>query len=154
MYKKVLLTYDGSAEGRKALREGAMLARSCDASVLLLAVVDLSADVLMAESAAPGAAEHEMKAFEEILAEGVRRLEELGLSSTSRLEIGDPARKIEAVANEIGADLIVVGHRRQNALARLWSTSVTRYLMDAVNCSLLISGREVSAADAATPPSA
>ncbi len=39
MYKKVLLAYDGSIEGRRALREGAKLAQLCRAEVFLLAVV-------------------------------------------------------------------------------------------------------------------
>ena len=43
MYKKVLLAYDGSIEGRRALREGAKLAQLCRAEVFLLAVVELDA---------------------------------------------------------------------------------------------------------------
>jgi nucleotide-binding universal stress UspA family protein len=42
MYRKVLLAYDGSIEGRRALREGAKLAQLCCAEVFLLAVVELS----------------------------------------------------------------------------------------------------------------
>jgi nucleotide-binding universal stress UspA family protein len=42
MYRKVLLVYDGSIEGRRALREGAKLAQFCRAEVFLLAVVELS----------------------------------------------------------------------------------------------------------------
>jgi hypothetical protein len=36
MYTKVLLAYDGSIEGRRALREGAKLAQLCRAEVFLL----------------------------------------------------------------------------------------------------------------------
>ena len=43
MYKKVLLAYDGSVEGRRALREGARVAQLCNAEVFLLAVVEVSA---------------------------------------------------------------------------------------------------------------
>jgi nucleotide-binding universal stress UspA family protein len=39
MYKRILLAYDGSVEGRTALREGALLARQCGAEVFLLAVL-------------------------------------------------------------------------------------------------------------------
>jgi hypothetical protein len=39
MYKRILLAYDGSVEGRTALREGALLARQCGAEVFLLSVV-------------------------------------------------------------------------------------------------------------------
>ncbi len=53
MYRKILLAYDGSTEGRRALREGAALARHCNAEVFLLAVVDTSAGLRVAER--PGA---------------------------------------------------------------------------------------------------
>ena len=39
MYKRILLAYDGSVEGRTALREGALLARQCGAEVFLLSVL-------------------------------------------------------------------------------------------------------------------
>jgi len=39
MYHRILLAYDGSREGRTALREGALLARRYGAAVYLLSVV-------------------------------------------------------------------------------------------------------------------
>jgi hypothetical protein len=39
MYKRSLLAYEGSAEGRTALREGALLARQRGAKVFLLSVL-------------------------------------------------------------------------------------------------------------------
>jgi nucleotide-binding universal stress UspA family protein len=42
VYRKVLLAYDGSIEGRRALREGAKFAQLCRAEVFLLAVVELA----------------------------------------------------------------------------------------------------------------
>jgi nucleotide-binding universal stress UspA family protein len=51
MYKKVLLAYDGSIEGRLALREGAKLAQLCRAEVFLLAVVETSSSVAALEGA-------------------------------------------------------------------------------------------------------
>lgn len=40
MYSRILLCYDGSREGRLALREGARLAQITGAAVTLLAVVE------------------------------------------------------------------------------------------------------------------
>ena len=40
MYERILLAYDGSLEGRTALREGAVFARQCSAEVFLLSVLD------------------------------------------------------------------------------------------------------------------
>jgi len=138
MYGKILLAYDGSVEGRLALREGAQLARLCGAEVFLLAVVNLSAGIVMAEGAAPGAAEHQQIAYSEVLDEGVEQLKAMGFTPTHRLEFGDPASRIAAVAREINAGLVVVGHRQQSAFARWWRGSVGASLHEQLSCSLLI----------------
>ena len=39
MYQRILLAYDGSIEGRTALREGALLARRFNAQVFVLSVI-------------------------------------------------------------------------------------------------------------------
>ena len=143
MYGKILLAYDGSVEGRLALREGARLARLCGAEVFLLAVVDLSGGFVMAEGAVPGAAEQQQDAYREILGEGVERLKAMGFTVTARLEFGDPAQRIAAVAQEIGADLVVVGHRHQSTFARWWRGSVGANLLEQLGCSLLIAQLEI-----------
>lgn len=143
MYGKVLLAYDGSVEGRRALREGAKLARLCNAEVFLLAVVNLSTGIMMAEGAAPGAVEHQQDAYQKVLAEGVQRLEAMGFSPTARLEFGDPTHEIAVAAAEIGADLVVVGHRRQSTFARWWRGSVGTGLFEELRCSLLIAQMEI-----------
>ena len=143
MYRKVLLAYDGSIEGRLALREGARVAQICGSEVVLLAVVDLTTGLAMEAAAAP-VLEIQRKEYEEILAEGARRLEALGFSPTTRFELGDPAQQISAVAREVGADLVVVGHRRQGALARWFFGSVGTHLVSHLHCSLLIARTEIS----------
>ncbi|OQM74604.1 universal stress protein [Manganibacter manganicus] len=138
MYKNVLLAYDGSVEGQFALREGARLARLCEANVFLLAVVNVSTGLVMAEGAMPGAVEYERGVYEDVLEEGLRRLRQMGFSPTGCLETGDPAHQIAAMAEEIGADLVVVGHRHQSKLARWWHGSVGANLLERLQCSLLI----------------
>ena len=59
MYKRSLLAYEGSAEGRTALREGALLARQCGAKVFLLSVLAdydtlLSTEADLAGTSVPG----------------------------------------------------------------------------------------------------
>src|SRR5258707_15169428 len=110
MYKKVLLAYDGSIEGRRALREGAKLAQICCAEVFLLAVVELSS--IMAAEAGLTIPIHEQTAnYKAILAERGVRLKAVGFSPTSRLEIGEAGQKIAEVAEEIETHLVFVDHR-------------------------------------------
>ncbi|MBV1927380.1 MAG: universal stress protein [Rhodobacteraceae bacterium] len=137
MYKIILLAYDGSNEGRQALREGARLAKLCDAQVILLAVVDLNTTVAMAGTAGPGAAQHQSEDYNNVLEEGLEHLRQMGLSPQGRLENGEPVERIVATATAIGADLVVVGHHRQNLVGRWLLGSVTEALIDKLDCSLL-----------------
>jgi len=138
MYKCILLAYDGSVEGRTALREGALLARQCGADVFLLSVLAHTGTLLLPEAGLAGAFVHLEDDFTDILNEGVARLRKLGFDPTAKLVRGQPAEEIGNVARQIGADLIVVGHRRQSAFDRWWSGPKGAYLMDYTDCSLLV----------------
>jgi len=156
VYRRILLAYDGSVEGRLALREGARLAQVCAAEVFLLAVVDISSGMSMGEATVPGLVLAQQEAFEEVLHEGVRRLTAMGFQPKAKLGLGDPAEEIAAVAREIGADLVVVGHRQQGPLARWWRGSVGTRLVNNLDCSLLVGRLEIGDDELMpqTPPAA
>src|SRR3979490_100257 len=97
MYKKVLLAYDGSVEGRRALREGAKLAQFCGAEVFLLAVVQPSFGATFAGGVMSPMYE-QMPPYKAILAEGVERLKAVDFSPTARLGMGSAGEEIAGVA--------------------------------------------------------
>jgi nucleotide-binding universal stress UspA family protein len=144
MYKRILLAYDGSREGALALREGALLAKACGAEVFLLSVVPESAGVRMAEGVSGGVVAQQVETYKELQARAIERLTELGFKPVARLVMGEPTPAIAAVAREIKADLVVVGHMHQSFLARWWSGSNQAYLCDNVGCSLLIACNPIS----------
>jgi nucleotide-binding universal stress UspA family protein len=144
MYKRILLAYDGSIEGRTALREGALLARQCGAKVFLLSVIADAHTLVLADVAHAGASVQMEEASREVLREGVERLLQLGFDPVAKLVSGEPAYEIGSFAREIDADLVVVGHRQQNAFARWWSGPSGAYLIDHIHCSLLVARNEVS----------
>jgi nucleotide-binding universal stress UspA family protein len=147
MYKRILLAYDGSLEGRKALREGALLAKRCDAEIYLLSVASGGAGVQLADGAYAGAGAQHHAILKTIFDDSVNRLKLMGFSPIARLVEGDPADEIRKFAIEISADLVVVGHRRKTLLERWWSGSSGAYLIDQIGCSLLV-GRNVISDDA------
>ncbi len=160
MYERILLAYDGSEEGVRALREGALLARACGAEVILLCVAPETSGVVMAEGVQGGVVAQLVEGHKALLARGCERLARLGCNATPRLEVGEPSPMIGAVAHQVGADLVVVGHHKQGLLSRWWSGSTDAYLSDHVGCSLLISCNtvrdeefeaELMKADAAQP---
>ena len=97
-----------------------------------------------ADGAYTGAFVEVKKTYEAVLAEGVQRLEAIGFTPQSRLGWGQPGSEIVAVAEEIGADLVVAGHRHKGALAQWWYGSVGSYLIKHLKCSVLIGQTEIS----------
>jgi nucleotide-binding universal stress UspA family protein len=144
MYCRILLAYDGSREGLIALREGALLAKRAGAQVFLLSVLPASSGLQMAEGVYPGAVNQQVSSYKELLARGVSVLKQLGLDPVARLVVGEPAPQIGQFAKEIGADLVVVGHKPQSLMQRWWSGASGGYISEHVSCSLLVGRKSIS----------
>jgi nucleotide-binding universal stress UspA family protein len=151
MYKRILLAYDGSETGQKALLDCREIAQLAKSEVTLIAVSPPAAALIGGEGYVYDvrAEEDERKAFKGILEEGLRRLSELGHSATGKVITGDPVDEITRFAREIGADLIVVGHRHLDSwAARWWRGSVSKALIEQSPCSVLVvitNGKKASA---------
>lgn len=137
MYRKVLLCYDGTTEGRNALREGAEIALAMQAETYLLAICRSGIDGSVPEGITPALIQCDDDRAQAILREGVAWLEERGLKAHGLLVYGDPLDHIPSVAHDVGADLIVVGHRHRSRLSRWWSDSGEETLLDRTQCSIL-----------------
>lgn len=148
VYKKVLLAYDGTREGRAALREGAVLARTFGAEVFLLAIVPA-----IVHTDAAGLSTAPPDTSNELFEDGLARAKELGLSVSGALVSGDPVIEIKTWAKKLSIDLVVVGHRRKTLLERWWSGPSHAFLSDHLDCSLLISSGSIGddALPGATP---
>lgn len=137
-FNRILLCYDTTREGRRALRFGADLAQQLGAETHLLAVRDNSYlmagyDVLVAEAVTV-----EERVAQEILQEGVEKLEARGVTAVGHFAIGNPIDQIPSFANRFKVDLIVVGHRPCGTLARWWMGPGNGLLLDRVSCSVLV----------------
>ncbi|MCD1628178.1 universal stress protein [Seohaeicola saemankumensis] len=143
MYAKILLCYDGSREGRLALREGARLAQITGANVTLLAVVETGSGNAYAIGADAIALGQLQRDLQEILEEGRKRLTEMGLSPQVQLAFGDPVVTITRVSVETEADLVVVGHHQHGFWTRWLSRSIAAELGDSLGCSLLLAQKTI-----------
>lgn len=136
MYRNILLAYDGSRDGREALEQGAKLAVLCGARVSLLTVMSVSGGMLPVEGIS--FVEDEVRLTTAALEEGRRRLRAWGVVGSVNLRYGNPAEQIASSAREIGADLVVIGHHRQNALWRWLNGSVGAAILNRACCSVLV----------------
>ena len=139
MYKKILLAFDGTSQGRAALRQGADIAETMGAETHLLAVMQLPASSQWSEGYIPDAFfEEEKKRVESVLEEGVGLLKARGLKTQGHLESGNPTDRIVHIAKQESTDLIVIGHSEKGPLARWWQGSVGNSLLNQAPCSFLI----------------
>jgi nucleotide-binding universal stress UspA family protein len=140
MYKKILMAFDGTAEGRSALVECADIASFAHAETHLLAVASMPSTMFLTEGFVPEELiETEKKRMQGVLDQGIAVLRERGFESIPHLAVGEPVEEIGRAAKDLKCDLIVVGHKQESRwAARWWKGSVSASLVDYVPCSLLI----------------
>src|SRR3954468_16407691 len=107
MYQSILLCYDGTAEGRRALRHGADVAIAMKSRAYLLAICRNLLATAVPEGVTPQLVACEQSTASQLLTEGVQWLKDHGVPAEGELVFGNPMVHIPAVARRIGADLIV-----------------------------------------------
>lgn len=147
MYRRVLAAYDGSREGRAALREAVILGRRMRAELHLLAVIAGKSGAEMEGTIYANILGDREEQPQSILQEAVTLLASRGVEIQASMVRGDPVAEISAYAREIRADLVVVGYRRQSIMERWWSGAKGAFLSDHLDCTLLIARNEISQED-------
>jgi len=138
MFKKILMAYNGSRDGRTALLACSEIATFTKAETHLLAVAGMPSSMFLTEGFLPEELlEEEKKRAQEVLEEGVAQLKDRGYAVTGHLAVGEPVEEICRLALEIGTDLIIVGHERRG-IARWWHGSVGKSLLDHAPCSVFV----------------
>ena len=130
--RKILIATDGSPAALQAVELGLELAEEQHAQPTFVHVAP-AADVLPVAGfgmAGPVSVPHELAEEDRSsLDEAVRLAEQRGLDARTKLLAGDPAREIVAFADEIDADLIVVGSRGLGTIGSALLGSVSHKLL-------------------------
>ncbi len=149
MFKKVIWATDGSDAATAALPSARSLVEESGGELVVLHANELFVG---------RAGGYPVLADESDIVAGIRsQVEELrldGIDAGLKLISGiytDPARTIADVAEEIGADTIVVGTRGHSTIAGLLVGSVTHKLLHIAPCPVLAVPRVKSAAPAREP---
>ena len=122
MYKRILLAYDGSESGQKALLDCRELAEWSRSELYLIAVMPPPAAFIGGEGGIydPEREKEEELAYREMLSDGLKRLADAGHDAKGEVLMGDAVDEISRYAKKAGADLIVVGHKHLEGWARRW----------------------------------
>ena len=143
MFKKILVTIDGSDPAKHAFDFGADLAERDGASLVVLTVVPNLPQYIAEEGELayyPRLLDDIEKFHEKLLAEAVQGLQSDhgGLKASTILRKGNPARNIVETAREEGVDLIVLGNRGTVGILSWMLGSTSRRVAEACTVPVLI----------------
>jgi nucleotide-binding universal stress UspA family protein len=141
MYKRILLAYDGSDAGQKALLDCRDVALWSQSELFLIAVMPSAMSFVGLEGGVYDMEleEREKTKHQAVLEDGLRRLSDCGHPARGEVLVGEAVDEITKYARKIGADLIVVGHKHLDSwTARWWRGSISGALIEHSPCSVLV----------------
>jgi nucleotide-binding universal stress UspA family protein len=141
MYKTIVLAYDGSEAGQKALLDCREIGQWSQARLHLVAVMPPPLISTAAEvwAYSPEADESATASYQAVLDAGIQRLRDAGLEVHGELVTGNSVDEIVRAAKAVRAELIVVGHKHLESWAeRWWRGSVSKSLIEHAPCSVLV----------------
>jgi nucleotide-binding universal stress UspA family protein len=135
-FKKILVGYDGSAQGEKATETALALAQSLDATVLLFAVARPPEPATMVEVDAmlDNAREH----FEEQFRKIVQRAKDLEVELETDIAVGHPVEQIVHRAETDHMDLIVLGRRGKSRFEMMLVGSTAEKVLRYAHCPVMV----------------
>jgi nucleotide-binding universal stress UspA family protein len=141
MYKRILLAYDGSDAGQKALLDCQEIAQWSRSELFLIAVMPSAMSFVGLEGGVYDIEleEREKQKHQAILDDGVRRLAGIGEAARGEVVVGEAVDEITKYARKMDANLIVVGHKHLDSwAARWWRGSISGALIEHAPCSVLV----------------
>ena len=143
MFSSIVVGTDGSPTAQEAVRQAAGLAKRLEAKVYIVSAFEPVAEGRLQDDRqqAPDDIQWMINPREDVeagLKEGAETLEGEGLVVETVARQGDPADAILDVAEEKGADLIVVGNKGMTGAKRFLLGSVPNKVSHHAPCSVMI----------------
>jgi nucleotide-binding universal stress UspA family protein len=143
MFQSIVVGTDGSQTAGEAVREAVELAKAVGARIDLVSAYEPVAGQRLREEArqAPEDLQWMVNPREDVeatLRDAAERVEGAGVEVSTYAREGDPADAILDVAEERGADLIVVGNKGMTGAKRFLLGSVPNKVSHHAPCSVLI----------------
>lgn len=143
MFGKIVVGTDGSDTASEAVRQAIELAGQFGATLQIVSAYEPVPAGRLREEAheAPPDIAHQINPQEDVdatLAEASGRAEKAGVPAETSARQGDPADAILDVAEEVGADLIMVGNKGMTGAKRFLLGSVPNKVSHHAPCSVLI----------------
>ena len=137
MFKKILAAFNGSEGSYKALKVAIEMAKLCNSELHVITVARIPEFAKIRdeyEEEKKKAAEYHQK----FLNEASKIAAESGVTIQMHLEFGKPSEEIVKKAEEIKADLIVLGVETKHPFKRRFLGGTGDKVVDYSNCSVLV----------------
>jgi nucleotide-binding universal stress UspA family protein len=140
MFKRVLLCYDGSEAGRRALKRGAELAILVGAQVYVLSIIPtgVAGAAVVASAAGHACLVDEEGGYRQLLDQSLDWLKARGVQAEGYLASGNIIEQIVAFSRRLGVDLIVLGHYPQPSGGFWWGSPQRVSLAERANCCVFV----------------
>ena len=143
MFGSIVVGTDGSSTAQEAVRQATELARALGAKVYLVSAYEPVPEGRLRDERQNVPADlqwmvNPREDVEETLEEGAGALKDSGIDVETMAREGDPADAILDVAEEKGADLIVVGNKGMTGAKRFVLGSVPNKVSHHAPCSVMI----------------
>ncbi len=141
MFTSILVAVDASEAAQAALRHACDIAKTYNAKLTLVNVVDVSKLLAVAGYETPypvDAIEIMRKDSAQILSEACATCGETGITPATQTGEGDAVEEILGTAERIHADLIVLGTHGRKGLSRLFIGSVAEGVLRRAGAPVLV----------------
>jgi nucleotide-binding universal stress UspA family protein len=143
MFKAIVVGTDGSETATEAVQQAIGLAAAHGAHLHLVCAAHLPAMAMSAPEAMAAGAMVQLEAEQgditkHMLEEALDKAKAAGVEATIHTGMGEPAEILIEVAEQVGADLILVGNRGMAGARRFLLGSVPNRVAHHAHCSVMI----------------
>ncbi len=142
LFRHILVPVDGSEPSLQAVKMALRIIGLCPACKMTVLYV---IDKMVLNELARFSKHSQAEADAELEEQGRRYLElarrdgeRLGVTAQSLTRRGDPFEEVIAAANDLDADLIIMGHTGRRGTSRVLIGSVTERVLDYASCPVLV----------------
>lgn len=136
---KVMICYDGSDLGDRAIEKTIELFKSAKPDIILLTVAEEPSDASLENEEISTEVEHQAH---DVLRKAAENVSKHGLEVDAMLAVGRPKNMIMDAINKKNPDIVVVTRQKKSKLTRHFISSVSGHLVRDASCHLLIFGPE------------
>lgn len=139
MFTNIMIAVDGSAESLQAVRQAlALIERGLRAEVALVNVQEAASLLELATQDSDAIAAAAVEAGEHLMAQAAALLDAAGVGYSMEVVLGEPSTALVDLAEQINADLVLLGARGMGAVESALVGSVSKAVISRCSQPVLI----------------